>query len=148
MQLPKFSLPVSGDGTISQADLHGRITVLFLYPKDDTKGCTTESIGFSAAKDDFAALNVQIFGLSKDSIKSHEKFIAKHDLTVPLISDEEGGLIEALGAWVEKSMYGKTYMGIERSTFVIDANGEIVKAWRKVRVPGHIDAVLDFVKTL
>ena len=145
---PKFSLPANGGRTISLDDLRGQTVVLFLYPKDDTSGCTKEAIGFTEKLSEFEAAGATVLGLSKDSITKHEKFIAKHDLGVALLSDEDGDTVEAYGAWVEKSMYGKKYMGIERSTFLIDKNGILRREWRKVKVPGHVDEVLSSVKDL
>ncbi len=146
--VPEFSLPTDGGGTLSAADLKGKITVLYLYPKDDTSGCTKEAIAFKDSLEAFSAAGAQIVGLSKDSPASHDKFKAKHELPFTLISDEEGALVEALGAWVEKSMYGRTYMGIDRSTFLIDGDGTIREIWRKVRVPGHAAKVLKAVEAL
>jgi peroxiredoxin Q/BCP len=143
---PDFSLPRDGGDTVSLSDLRGKIVVLFFYPRDDTSGCTKESIGFSEGQDDFAAAGAVIYGISKDSVESHDKFVAKRNLTVPLLSDEHGSTCEEYGVWKEKSMYGKTFMGIERSTFVIDADGKIAHVWRKVKVPGHVEEVLDVVK--
>lgn len=145
---PDFSLPVSNDGTFTLSAQTSKATVLFCYPKDDTSGCTKEAIGFSELKSEFDKLDVLVVGISPDPIKKHDKFIAKHELTVPLISDEEKTALDAYGVWVEKSMYGKKYMGVERSTFLIDASGKIVKAWRKVKVPGHVDDVLAAAKEL
>jgi len=138
---PTFELPVSGGGTLSFPN--GTPAVLFFYPKDDTPGCTTESREFSQKKSQFAELGVQIIGMSPDTVARHDKFIAKHDLTIPLAADEDKTILEAYGVWKEKSMYGRTYMGVERSTFLIDANGIIVEVWRKVRVKGHVDTVLE-----
>lgn len=146
--MPEFNLPRDGGGMISSAELKGKAYVLFLYPKDDTSGCTKEAIGFTEKLAEFEAAGVTVVGLSKDSVKSHDKFIAKHELGVILASDEEGTLVEALGSWVEKSMYGKKYMGIDRSTFLVDANGSIANVWRKVKVPGHVDAVLKAAQAL
>ncbi len=143
-QAPSFTLPTGGDSSLTIPG--GQPTVLFFYPKDDTPGCTTEAKGFSAEKSKFAALGVEIVGLSPDPVKKHQKFIAKHDLTVDLVSDEERKALEAYSVWVEKSMYGRTYMGVERSTFLIGADGKILEAWRKVRVKGHVEAVLDAAK--
>ncbi|MDD9909951.1 MAG: peroxiredoxin [Ahrensia sp.] len=140
---PSFTLPGNGGSTISLPS--GKPTVLFFYPKDDTPGCTTEAKEFSAALADFAALGVSVVGLSPDPAAKHDKFVAKHDLSVPLASDEELQALNAYGVWVEKSMYGKTYMGVERSTFLIDAQGKIVEMWRKVRVKGHVEKVLEAV---
>jgi len=116
--------------------------VLFFYPRDDTSGCTKENEAFTALQDAFGEIGVRVFGISKDSLASHEKFMAKKSLTVPLLSDEHGTASEDFGVWKEKSMYGKKFMGIERSTFLIDAEGRIARAWRKVKVPGHADEVL------
>jgi peroxiredoxin Q/BCP len=145
---PIFSLPRNGGGTVSLADFVGKIVVLFFYPKDDTPGCTTESIGFSEFLDAFNSAGAVVIGVSKDSVASHDKFAEKHDLSIILASDAHGTLCTEMGVWREKSMYGKTYMGIERSTFVIDGNGMIRQLWRKVKVPGHVEAVLEAVKTL
>ncbi len=145
---PAFSLPADGGTTVSLADFSGKTVVLYLYPKDDTPGCTKEAQGFSGAAADFAAAGAVVIGLSKDSVASHDKFKAKYDLKLKLASDPEGALIEALGAWVEKSMYGKTYMGIDRSTFVIGPDGNLAAIWRKVKVPGHVSEVLSRVQAL
>lgn len=145
---PDFSLPTNNDGTFTLSTPNGKGTVLFCYPKDDTSGCTKEAIGFSELKPEFDALGIYLVGISPDPVKKHDKFIAKHELTVPLISDEEKTALDAYGVWVEKSMYGKKYMGVERSTFLIDATGTIVKAWRKVKVPGHVEEVLAVAKEL
>jgi peroxiredoxin Q/BCP len=140
--MPAFTLPTDGGGTVSNDGLRGKAYVLYLYPKDDTSGCTKEAIGFTEHKAAFAAAGVQVIGLSKDDVASHDKFKKKHGLDLVLAADTEGGLVEALGAWVEKSMYGKKYMGIDRSTFLVGADGRIVKVWRKVKVPGHVEEVL------
>mgnify|MGYP003647735784 FL=1 len=145
---PDFTLPVTGGGKITLSALKGAPVVLFFYPRDDTPGCTTESIGFSAQKEAFEASGAKVFGISRDTMAKHEKFAAKHNLTVPLLSDEEGSVTEAYGVWVEKSMYGKTSMGIERATYLIDADGKIARIWRKVKVAGHVDEVLDAVRAL
>lgn len=145
---PKFDLPRDGGTTLGSADFAGKTLVLFFYPRDDTSGCTRESIGFSQAREAFEAEGAVVVGVSKDSVASHDKFVAKHDLSVPLLSDEHGSLCEDLGVWKQKSMYGKTFMGIERSTFLIDGGGVIRKVWRKVKVPGHVEEVLDAVKAL
>ncbi|WP_292286842.1 peroxiredoxin [Marivita sp.] len=147
---PDFTLPVQGgdQGEITLSDLRGTPVVLFFYPRDDTSGCTKENEAFTALEGEFSQLGVKVFGISKDSLEKHEKFMAKKALTVPLISDEHGTASEDFGVWKEKSMYGKTFMGIERSTFLIDAEGRIAKAWRKVKVPGHAEEVLDAVKAL
>jgi peroxiredoxin Q/BCP len=147
-QFPDFTLPRDGEGTMSLADFKGQKLVLFLYPKDDTPGCTLESIDFTARSDDFVEAGAIVVGLSKDSVASHDKFISKHNLGMPLLSDETGALLKTLGCWVEKNMYGRTYMGIERTTFLIDGDGVIRQIWNKVKVKGHVDAVLEAVKTL
>lgn len=145
---PNFTLPRDGGETVSLSDFSDRKLVLFLYPKDDTPGCTTESIGFSGQLDAFQAAGAVVVGMSKDSIKDHDKFVKKFELTVPLLSDESGKLLESLGVWVEKKMYGRTYMGIERTTFLIDGTGVIQKVWHKVKVEGHIEDVLKAVQSL
>ncbi len=140
--MPAFDLPTDGGGSVSSGSLQGKPYVLYLYPKDDTSGCTKEAIDFTEHKAAFAAAGVPVIGLSKDDVASHDKFKKKHNLDLVLAADTEGELVEALGAWVEKSMYGKKYMGIDRSTFLVGADGRIVKAWRKVKVPGHVEEVL------
>jgi peroxiredoxin Q/BCP len=147
---PDFTLPVQGAGEseITLSALRGTPVVLFFYPRDDTSGCTKENEAFTALQGDFDALGVRVFGISKDSMASHEKFMAKKSLTVPLLSDESGTASEDFGVWKEKKMYGKTYMGIERSTFLIDGDGRIAKAWRKVKVPGHAEEVLEAARAL
>lgn len=145
---PDFTAAADGGGAVSLASHKGKTVVLYFYPKDDTPGCTTESIGFRDALADFEAAGAAVLGVSKDSVKKHDKFKAKYELNFPLLSDEDVTLCEAYGVWVEKSMYGRKYMGIDRSTFVIDGAGKIRHAWRKVKVPGHVDAVLAAVKAL
>lgn len=145
---PKFTLPRDGGDSVSLADYAGKTLVLYFYPRDDTPGCTKESIAFTDQAPAFEAAGASILGVSKDSVKSHDKFVAKHELGIPLASDEDGTLCEDMGVWVEKNMYGKKYMGIERATFVINGEGEITHAWRKVKVPGHVDAVLEAVQSL
>ena len=145
---PEISLPRDGGETVNLSDFAGKNVVLYFYPKDDTPGCTKEALGFTERVADFDGLNTVILGVSKDSVKKHDKFVAKHDLKIALLSDEEGDVCERYGVWVEKSMYGKTYMGIERATFLIGTDGKIAQAWHKVKVPGHVDAVLDAVKAL
>ncbi|MFN3230082.1 MAG: peroxiredoxin [Asticcacaulis sp.] len=144
---PTFDLPcLAPDGThlqISLDTLKGQAFVLFFYPKDDTSGCTKEAIGFSEVRDQFDSVGVQVIGVSNDTLASHEKFSKKHNLTVHLASAYETDMISRYGAWVEKSMYGKKYMGIERSTVLIDAEGRVQGLWRKVKVPGHVQTVLD-----
>jgi peroxiredoxin Q/BCP len=145
---PDFTLPRDGGDTVSLADLRGGGVVLFFYPRDDTPGCTKESIGFSQILQCFADAGVQVFGISKDSVASHDKFAAKYELETPLLSDENGTTCEDYGVWGEKNVYGKTFMGIERATFLIDAEGRIAKVWRKVKVPGHVQEVLEAVRRL
>ena len=140
---PAFTLPRDGGGEVSLSDFAGKKVVLYFYPKDDTLGCTKEALGFTDMVAEFDAAGTVILGVSKDSVKKHEKFVAKHDLKNALPSDEEGDVCERYGTWVEKSMYGKTYMGIERSTYLIGADGKIAEVWRKVKVPGHVEAVLE-----
>lgn len=147
MKFPNFTLPADDGKTYTEKDFSSGIFVLYIYPKDMTPGCTTESQNFRDLKTKFETAGVQIFGLSKDSIERHEKFREKQSLNFPLLSDENGELIEALNCWKEKSMYGKTFMGIVRSTFVIQ-DGEVIKEWRKVKVKEHAEEVLEFVKTL
>ncbi|GGY52466.1 thioredoxin-dependent thiol peroxidase [Parvularcula lutaonensis] len=144
---PAFTLPTE-DGEVSLDDFKGHKLVLYFYPKDDTSGCTKEAIGFSEMLDAFEAAGAKVLGVSKDSPAKHAKFREKHDLKVPLASDEEGKVIEKYGSWVEKSMYGRKYMGIDRSTFLIDEDGVVRKIWRKVRVPKHVETVLAAVKEL
>jgi peroxiredoxin Q/BCP len=144
---PDFNLPADGGAQIKLSDLKGQSVVLYFYPKDDTSGCTTEAQGFTAAADAFKAANAVVIGVSKDSVKSHDKFKAKYDLKLTLASDEGGEMVERYGVWVEKSMYGRQYMGIDRSTFLIGPDGVIKLVWRKVKVPGHVDAVLKALKT-
>ncbi len=145
---PAFDLPTDGGGNASLATLKGRMVVLYFYPRDDTPGCTTEAIAFTALKADFAAADTTVIGVSKDSVAAHAKFRAKHSLGVDLGSDPDGAVIEAYGAWVEKSMYGKKYMGIDRATFLIDRDGRIAGVWHKVKVPGHAAAVLKAAQDL
>ncbi|WP_169568771.1 thioredoxin-dependent thiol peroxidase [Sneathiella limimaris] len=146
--VPAFEMPTDTDGTISNESLKGSPYVIYFYPKDDTPGCTNEAKDFTAMKSEFDALGVKIIGVSKDTIAKHEKFRAKHELAVTLGSDEEGGVCEAFGVWVEKNMYGRKYMGIERATFLVDGDGTVQKIWRKVKVKGHADAVLEAAKAL
>ena len=140
---PQFTLPTDGGGEFTLLANNDSKFVLFFYPKDDTSGCTAEAIDFTAAKEQFAELGVQIFGMSPDPAKKHDKFKLKHEIDVTLISDEEKTVLEAYGVWIEKSMYGRKYMGVERSTFLIGNDGKIIRAWRKVKVPGHVNAVLE-----
>jgi len=145
---PDFTLPRDGGGEVSLADLKGRIVVLYFYPKDDTSGCTKEAIAFTELAPEFEAAGATVLGVSKDSVKKHDKFRDKHDLKVTLLSDDESDVCERYGVWVEKSMYGKTYMGIERTTFLIGPDGAVQEVWRKVKVPGHAEKVLEAVKAL
>ena len=145
---PGFELPRDGGGTVSLAEFAGKPLVLYFYPKDDTSGCTKEAVGFTALADKFAAAGAQVVGVSPDPVKAHDKFKAKHELDTTLASDEERQVIEAYGVWGEKKMYGKTYMGVERATFLIDRDGTIARMWRKVKVPGHAQAVLDAAEAL
>ncbi len=138
---PDFTMPTDGNGEVSLSDFKGQSLILYFYPKDDTPGCTKEAQGFTEALEEFNGLNAAIIGVSKDSVAKHDKFKAKYDLSFPLASDEESDVCERYGVWVEKNMYGKKYMGIERATFLIDENGKIAEIWRKVKVPGHVDAV-------
>ncbi|WP_299674609.1 peroxiredoxin [uncultured Roseobacter sp.] len=145
---PDFTLPSTDGGDVTLSDLKGSPVVLFFYPRDNTPGCTKESVGFSESKAAFEAAGVKVFGISKDSMASHEKFVAKKELTVPLLSDEHGSACEDYGVWKEKSMYGKKFMGIERSTVLIAADGTIARIWPKVKVPGHVEEVLEAVQAL
>jgi len=145
---PNFKGQTDGGGYCKLADFKGKPLILYFYPKDDTPGCTTEAQGFRDAMTDFTKTGAAIVGVSKDTVKKHDWFKAKHDLNFSLISDEDGTLCEAYGVWVEKNMYGRKYMGIERSTFLIDGKGKVAEVWRKVRVKGHVDKVLEAVQAL
>jgi peroxiredoxin Q/BCP len=140
--LPTFDLATSGGGRLRSADLAGRRTVLYFYPKDDTTGCTLEAREFTRLLPEFSKRGVQVIGVSPDSDRSHDRFVAKCSIGFPLVSDPDKALCDAFGVWVEKSMYGRKYMGVERSTFVIGADGRVEREWRKVKVPGHAEAVL------
>jgi len=142
---PDFDLPTDGAGRVALADLKGQTVVLYFYPKDDTSGCTTEAIGFSEMRQQFDDAGAIVIGVSKDSPSSHDKFKSKHELTIKLASDESGEMVERYGVWVEKSMYGRKYMGIDRATFLIGPDGAIKQVWRKVKVPGHVAEVLKAV---
>lgn len=146
--VPNISLPSSSGKNVSLTDFKGKKIVLYFYPKDDTPGCTKESCAFRDAVEDYADLNAVIVGVSKDSLASHEKFIEKYELPFELLSDENLELMKEFGVWKEKSMYGKTFLGVERSTFLIDEKGIIQKEWRKVRVGGHVEKVLEEAKGL
>ncbi len=145
---PDFELEGDGGNKVSLSALKGKPVVVYFYPKDDTPGCTKEAIAFTEQSDAFARLGVTIIGLSPDTAAKHDKFIAKHNLAIRLGADTEKEVAEAYGVWVEKSMYGKKYMGVERSTFLVGADGKIVEIWRKVKVPGHADAVLEAARAL
>ena len=145
---PDFTLPADGGGTVKLSDLRGKKVVLYFYPKDDTPGCTKEACGFRDALPQFSKIEAVILGLSKDSVAKHKKFKAKYELPFTLVSDEDGTVCEAYGTWVEKSMYGRKYMGIDRATFLIDEGGTLHAEWRKVKVPGHVDAVLQAARQL
>lgn len=145
---PDFNLPDDSGGKLSLKDFTGKKLVLYFYPKDDTSGCTKEAIDFNAMKADFTKAGATIVGVSPDSVASHVKFKTKHDLKLTLIADEARGMLEAYGVWVEKSMYGRKYMGVERTTFLIDSKGKIASVWNKVKVPGHAEAVLQAAKSL
>lgn len=145
---PDFTLPCDGGGTLKLSSLRPDNVILFFYPKDDTPGCTKEAISFSQNLDAFQATGTLVFGISKDTVAKHEKFRDKHSLGVPLLSDSEGTVCEDYGVWVEKKMYGKTFLGIERTTVLINGSGEILNVWSKVKVPGHVEDVLSMVKSL
>ena len=147
-QAPDFTLPRDGGEMLSLSALRPKAVVLYFYPKDDTSGCTREAVDFTALGAEFAAAGAMVVGVSKDSAAKHAKFVAKHALGVALVSDEDSDLCERYGVWVEKSMYGKSYMGIERASFLIDGAGVVRAIWRKVKVPGHAAEVLDAVKAL
>lgn len=138
----------TSDGRTLSLDSPGKPLVLYFYPKDDTSGCTREAQDFSALVGEFQKAGAMVVGVSRDPMKKHEKFIGKYGLTVPLASDEDGAISDAFGTWVEKSMYGRKYMGMERSTFLIGADGTVAKAWRKVKVPGHAQEVLSAAKAV
>ena len=147
--IPDIPLEAPDGGTVRPSDFSGRKWVLFFYPKDDTPGCTTENKDFSALADAFADAGTALLGVSKDPPNKHTKFAAKYDLIAPLASDAEtGGLADALGIWVEKSMYGRTYMGMERTTYLVASDGKIARVWRKVKVKGHAEEVLETARAL
>lgn len=147
-QLPDIRLTGPDGGAISLRDYAGRALVVYFYPKDDTPGCTREAQNFSALYPEFQAAGAEVLGVSKDPPAKHAKFTTKHALTVPLASDLDDSATAAFGTWVEKQLYGKTYMGIDRATFLFDADGKLARVWRKVRVPGHAEAVLEAVRAL
>jgi peroxiredoxin Q/BCP len=144
---PAFTLPTDGGGRVSLADLAGKTVVLYFYPKADTPGCTTEGQDFSALSAEFAAAGAVVIGVSRDPVKTLDRFKAKYDLTIILGSDEDGTVCEAFGTWIEKSMYGRQYMGIERATFLIDGQGVVRRIWHKVKVKAHAREVLDAAKS-
>ncbi len=143
---PDFTLPRDGGEDVTLSKLRGAPVVLYFYPRDDTSGCTKQALDFTERAEDFAAAGATVLGVSKDSIAKHEKFRDKHGLGVALLSDEDSDVCERYGVWVSKNMYGKQFMGIERTTFLIDADGKIARVWNKVKVPGHVDDVLDAVR--
>ncbi|GGB18335.1 peroxiredoxin [Allosediminivita pacifica] len=145
---PDFTLPSTGGDDVTLSAQRGHPVVLFFYPRDDTSGCTKENEAFTALQQEFIDANCNVYGISKDSIESHHKFMDKKSLTVPLLSDENADVCEKYDVWKEKNMYGKKFMGIERSTFLIDAEGRIAREWRKVKVPGHAEEVLEAVRAL
>lgn len=145
---PDFALPTDDGGNVSLARLEGRVAVLYFYPKDDTSGCTAEAKDFTELAREFARLDVAVIGVSPDGIAKHRKFRVKHELTIQLASDEDKVAAQAFGVWVEKSMYGRKYMGVDRATFLIDGEGRIARSWRKVKVPGHAAEVLDAAREL
>ena len=145
---PDFTMPTDGGGSVTLAALRGKPVVLYFYPKDDTSGCTAQACGFRDQQPDFQGIDATVIGVSKDPVTSHDKFKAKYDLPFTLASDKETGVAEAYGVWVEKSMYGRMYMGMERAPFLIDKDGVVRKVWRKVKVPGHVKEVLEAVKAL
>lgn len=147
-QAPDFTLPADGGGQIRLSDLRGKAVVLYFYPKDDTSGCTREAIDFSGLVADFEKAGAVVVGMSPDPASKHDKFKAKHDLAIDLVSDESKTTLEAYGVWKEKSMYGRKFMGVERSTFLIDKSGTIRRVWRKVKVAGHAEEVLEAARTL
>jgi peroxiredoxin Q/BCP len=144
-KVPSLKMLLSDGTTLDLSDLGQKIAIYF-YPKDDTSGCTREAQDFTALSGDFKKAGVKVIGVSRDPMKAHEKFIGKYELAVPLVSDEDGRISEAFGTWVQKSMYGRKYMGMDRSTFLIGADGRVLKAWRKVKVPGHAEQVLEAVR--
>ena len=146
--LPDFELISTTGKLVSKKSIAGKTVLFFIYPKDDTASCTTEAQNFSTYEAQFAELGVQVFGISKDSIQSHNKFSSKYSFTVELLSDESVGFIKSMGAWVEKKMYGKTYMGVERTSLLISDHGKLLKIWRRVRVPGHVEEVLETIKKM
>jgi thioredoxin-dependent peroxiredoxin len=147
-QAPDFTLPTDGTGEVTLSGLRGKKVILYFYPKDDTPGCTTEACSFRDALPDFTGASATVIGISKDSVARHDKFKAKHGLTFTLAADTEGKVVEAYDSWVEKSLYGRKYMGIDRATFLIDGQGVIRGIWHKVKVGGHVEAVLKAAQAL
>ena len=147
-EAPAFTLPGDGGTEISLSDYAVKKFILYFYPRDDTSGCTKQAIGFTELSGDFEKADAVVVGVSADSVQSHDKFKAKHNLSIPLASDEQNGMLKDYGVWVEKSMYGRKFMGIERTTFLIDRDGTIAQVWRKVKVPGHMEAVLEAAQDL
>ncbi|RJF81963.1 thioredoxin-dependent thiol peroxidase [Azospirillum cavernae] len=145
---PDFTMPTDGGGSVTLSALRGKPVVLYFYPKDDTSGCTSEACGFRDQLPDFSAVDAVVIGVSKDSVASHDKFKAKYELPFALASDVDGSVSDAYGVWVEKSMYGRKYMGLERATYLIDKDGVVRNVWRKVKVTGHVAAVLKAVQAL
>ena len=145
---PAFKIAAEDGATLSSAQLKGTPYVLYFYPKDDTSGCTKEAIAFSQALPKFRKLGIEVIGVSRDSVESHAKFRKKHKLKIALGSDSETKMAQDWGVWVEKSLYGRKYMGLERATFLVNAKGTIAAAWHKVKVPGHVEAVLEAAKSL
>ncbi len=145
---PDFALPRDGGTTVTSKDMKDKPYILFFYPKDSTPGCTIEAKDFSAFKKGFSKIGVELFGVSADSVKRHDNFVTKQNLTIPLLSDENKILIEAYGVWVQKKLYGREYMGIERATFLINSKGKIAHIWPKVKVKGHAQEVLELTRTI
>tara|TARA_B100001121_G_scaffold189299_1_gene165371 strand:+ start:2981 stop:3454 length:474 start_codon:yes stop_codon:yes gene_type:complete len=146
--IPNFTLPLSDDSLFNSEELKKKLYIIYFYPKDNTPGCTNEAKDFSSLKEDFDEIDAEIIGISKDSIKKHKNFIEKQDLKIKLASDEKGNVIESFGVWVEKKMYGRTYMGIERSTFIISGEKKILEIFKKVKVKNHANIVLERAKQL
>ncbi|MCX8282607.1 peroxiredoxin [Phyllobacterium sp. 0TCS1.6C] len=147
-EAPNFTLPRDGGETLTLSDLRGHPVILYFYPKDDTSGCTQEAIEFSQLKPQFEKLGARVIGMSPDPVKKHDKFKTKHELTIDLVADEDKAVIGAYGLWVEKSMYGRKYMGVERTTFLIGPDGRIARVWQKVKVPNHAAEVLEATRGL
>ncbi|MFZ5779226.1 MAG: thioredoxin-dependent thiol peroxidase [Pseudomonadota bacterium] len=145
---PDFTAVTDGGKKLKLSELRGQPVVLYFYPKDDTSGCTAEACGFRDSLPDFTKLKAQVVGVSRDSVAKHDKFKMKHGLNFPLVSDEDGKICEKYGTWIEKTLYGRKYMGIDRATFLIDREGTVAQVWRKVKVPGHVEAVLKALKAL